>query len=728
MATLLFTALGTLIGGPLGGALGALAGRQIDGLILAPRGREGPRLKELAVTTSSYGSPIPRQFGTMRVPGTIIWSTDLIEHKTRTGGGKGRPSTSTYSYTVSFAVALSSRPLLSVGRIWADGNLLRGAAGDLKVAGSFRLHSGHGDQAQDPLIAAAEGVNQCPAFRGLAYAVFEDLDLSEFGNRIPALTFEVIADNGELRVAQLTAGIVPDCDAAVPLPGLVGLSADGPIGETLALLDPIFPMDCDAGERLTVARERLQSAPLALPEAAVTSADGKFGRTRGFARKRAPESESPLAALRYYDPARDFQPGTQRAPGRPLPGEPRTIELPAALEAASAQALIRAASRRAVWSRETLSWRVTELDPRIAPGGLVTLPGESGVWRVREWEWREDGIELSLLRLPPEADHMSTQVDPGRANLPSDIEVTPTLLAAFELPWDGTGPGNAPTIHAAASSTSSGWTGAALFAARGDGSLDPIGSSGRSRAIIGKALNALPARSPLLFDRLSVLEIELADPAMVLADTTPAALAGGANRALAGSEIVQFARAAPIAPGRWRLTGLWRGRGGTEQAIAGHTAGEPFVLLDGTPVLLDPGAIGSAEGVHLAAIGLADSDPVLAPIINPGLTLRPLAPVHGCASILADGTVRLGWTRRARGGWLWRDGTDTPLGESVELYDVAFGNESSTLTRWEVASNSLDVAPATLAGLLAEMPVGQFRIRQRGDFAASEPLVLPPPD
>ena len=113
MATLLLTALGTAIGGPLGGSLGALIGQQIDGRIFAPKGREGPRLKDLTLSTSSYGQPIPRQFGRMRVGGSVIWSTDLIETKRKQKSGKGQPSTTTYSYSASFAVALSSTPKAS---------------------------------------------------------------------------------------------------------------------------------------------------------------------------------------------------------------------------------------------------------------------------------------------------------------------------------------------------------------------------------------------------------------------------------------------------------------------------------------------------------------------------------------------------------------------------------------------------------------------------------------
>ena len=107
MATIVLTAVGSAIGGPIGGSIGAFIGQQIDARIFAPKGREGPRLKDLTISTSSYGQPIPRQFGRMRVGGTVIWSTDLIESKRKEKGRKGQPSTTVYSYSASFAVALS---------------------------------------------------------------------------------------------------------------------------------------------------------------------------------------------------------------------------------------------------------------------------------------------------------------------------------------------------------------------------------------------------------------------------------------------------------------------------------------------------------------------------------------------------------------------------------------------------------------------------------------------
>jgi hypothetical protein len=203
MATLILTAVGTAIGGPVGAAVGAILGQQIDGTLFAPKRRHGPRLGDLAVQTSSYGTQIPKIFGRMRVAGTVIWSTDLKEERSNSGGGKGQPRTVNYSYSASFAVALSSRPISGVRRIWADGKLLRGEAGDFKSRTGFRFYPGSEGQSVDPLIASVEGAGLAPAHRGIAYAVFQDFQLADYGNRIPSLTFEIEADAQAVTVGRI---------------------------------------------------------------------------------------------------------------------------------------------------------------------------------------------------------------------------------------------------------------------------------------------------------------------------------------------------------------------------------------------------------------------------------------------------------------------------------------------------------------------------------------------
>ncbi len=92
-------------------------------------------------------------------------------------------------------------------RIWADGKLLRGAAGDFKSRTGFRLYNGSEDQPVDPLIASVEGIGTTPAFRGTAYAMFEDFELADYGNRIPSLTFELVADSAPVAIGRVAEEI-----------------------------------------------------------------------------------------------------------------------------------------------------------------------------------------------------------------------------------------------------------------------------------------------------------------------------------------------------------------------------------------------------------------------------------------------------------------------------------------------------------------------------------------
>ena len=733
MATLILTAVGSAIGGPIGGALGALIGQQVDLAVFAPPTQKGPRLKDLSVQSSSYGAAIPRHYGRMRAAGSVIWATELAESREKSGGGKGRPKVVTYSYSSSFAVALASRPILGVGRIWADGNLLRGAEGDLKAAGALRVHRGFGDQAADPLIAAAEGAATAPAFRHTAYAVLEDLALAEFGNRIPSLTFEVIADDGAVSLTTLLADAVPEAIVGQLDGAVAGYSIEGgTAGDLIESLGPLYPLACtvEAGAvRIAPAERAIASAPI-LPEPVPARAEDEPGGPTGFARQRERQALRREAAVRYYDIARDYQPGIQRGRGRSQPGQPLSIDFPAALDAAAARALADAVARRSGTPRESATYKIAEIDPRFAPGREVRVHGDPQLWPTRwlveSWEWRSDGVELGLRVLPVMTGATGGSTDPGRANLPPDLLVSATRLAALELPWDGIGSGTAPALFAAASSTGAGWSGAALFAEVPGGALVALGPSGRQRATIGRTVAALGPAAPHLLDRINTLVVALAGPDLTLAEATLAQLAMGANRAVVGGELIQFARAEPLGAGFWRLSNLLRGRGGTERAIFGHAADEAFVLIDEDLVALDPALVGDATLARIAALGLIDPAPVLAPFLLAGATRRPLSPVHGLLSLAADGALTLGWTRRARGALLWPDAVETPLNEASEAYTIVLGDQASPAAQWETAEPRLEISATLAAQLRGGAPGAWFAVRQRGDHGLSEPLALGP--
>ncbi len=305
MATVVLTVAGGLIGGPFGASLGGLIGGAIDRQLLFKQGpREGPRLADLRVQTSSYGTAVPQLFGTIRVAGSVIWATDLIEHRATEGGGKGQPSTTSYSYTASFAVALSTRPILDVGRIWADGQLLRGAAGDFKVRTGYRLYTGAEDQPVDPLIASIEGAGTVPAHRGTAYAVFEDLELATFGNRIPQLSFEVIADAAPVAAGSVAQALGVAADGlSTPL---AGFSAQDSLRTTLdALCAATGAWVQSDGNALTL--QTGTGAARAMADSGVGADAEPTGR--GIRAIAAADAAPRRLSIGYYDPARDYQAG-----------------------------------------------------------------------------------------------------------------------------------------------------------------------------------------------------------------------------------------------------------------------------------------------------------------------------------------------------------------------------------------------------------------------------------
>ncbi|MCV2868541.1 glycoside hydrolase/phage tail family protein [Defluviimonas sp. WL0002] len=202
MATILLSAAGAFAGAGFGGsilglsgavigrAIGASVGRMIDQRLLGSGSRavETGRIDRFRLTGASEGAPVGLVWGRMRVSGQVIWATRFREQVTTSGGGKGAPTSprvSEYAYSVSLAVALCEGEISRVGRVWADGVEI--SPEDVIM----RVYTGARDQMPDPKIEAVEGMGNVPAYRGIAYVVFEDLDVTRFGNRVPQLSFEV---------------------------------------------------------------------------------------------------------------------------------------------------------------------------------------------------------------------------------------------------------------------------------------------------------------------------------------------------------------------------------------------------------------------------------------------------------------------------------------------------------------------------------------------------------
>ncbi|MFD2237053.1 baseplate multidomain protein megatron [Aureimonas populi] len=218
MATILLQAAGGALGGLIGGPLGAMVGRAAGGLAGAAvdqrlfsrrQSVEGARLAASRVMEADEGTGIARLYGTARLTGQVIWTTRFEETRTserqggKGGGRSGGTEVISYSYFGNVAIGLCEGPVAHVRRIWADGE-------EMDLAGvTVRLHKGGEEQMPDPLIEAKQGQGRAPAYRGLAYLVFERLPLERWGNRIPQIACEVVRPIGELEESIRAVTIIP---------------------------------------------------------------------------------------------------------------------------------------------------------------------------------------------------------------------------------------------------------------------------------------------------------------------------------------------------------------------------------------------------------------------------------------------------------------------------------------------------------------------------------------
>src|SRR5690606_3658138 len=181
-----------------------------------------------------------------------------------------------------------------------------------------------------------------------------------------------------------------------------------------------------------------------------------------------------------------------------------------------------------------------------------------------------------------------------------------------------------------------------------------------------------------------------------LADRDAAAVLDGANRLAvrtdAGWEVIGFAGAELIGPGRYRLTALLRGLEGTAPGAA--PAGAPVLVLApglaGIPV--PRGRIGGQWTLRAYA-GPRDAQGVQVVVALDPAPARLLAPVHLEARRDGAGAIALRWVRRSRLGADWAYG-EVPLDAAPERYRVTILNGVTPVRVMETGGPEAQYGPA----------------------------------
>ena len=730
MASMILSTVGSAWG-PVGQLVGAVVGSVIDSLLFSPH-TEGPRLTDLKVTSSAYGIAIPLVYGPEnRLAGNIIWTTGLIE-KEEEQSAKGGPTVTTYSYSTSLAILVAQGRCGALKRVWANSKLIYDSSENPtgKLYSSLTWYYGTDSQNPDPVMEAVEGAGNVPGYRGYAYCVIKSIQLADFGNSVPNFEFEIEGYAPDGTVIDDVAGWIKDIAGRCGLEGLdIATAAISQPGKGYAIgretngfaaIEPLslaynFDLAEQQGQIRCVSRGQLIHATVPIDEMGASDQATRNESADPFRVEINPKLDMPREVLvNFSDPDLDYQQNSQRA--RRQVGNPMnnlTRDLAVVLSTDQAAQTAEMALRDAWAARRTAKFNVTDrwrgLQAAMVFGAVVgdyvkpfkvmkATRGHSGI------------IEIEARMADPEAYLSTASGVAGR--LPANplsqpgetrfIAIDSIILRDVD---DDSG------FYWACGRIEKGWRGAVIYRSTDGGAdyaeMSRIGITAKIADLVG----TLPDGPTEYFDEGNTIVVQMYDERQQLESLSEAAVLAGGNTAWIGNpatgqggEIIQFRDAVLVGYGQYELSGLLRGRHGTEFATGSHGAGEALVLLNA-------GAMGRSDfgagdwdrerNFKPVSVLTALADTTDQTFTNSGEGKRPLSPVHVAASRDGSDNVTLTWIRRTRLSVPGLGYGPIPLGEETESYEIDI-LDGATVVRTITANSetaSYSAADQTADGL-----------------------------
>lgn len=595
---------------------------------------------------------------------------------------------------------------------------------------SVRFYEGTYDQLPDALIQADKGVDSTPAFRGWAYCVIENFNLSKYGG-VPTFLFTVenldictLADLADSLSER--AGIEPgDRDFspfdAQQLRGMViqqptaprevlELAASPYAAEFYEAVDGMLTGTYLGGASVAT----IDSNWLGTQEGAESSVNGELGHKIEY-RLIDEVQLSRQISLTAYDPAKDYEQGSQ--PAYRMTGFAagvRTVNLPMTLTADE----MRQAAERELYqehvARESAATGLPWLYSWINPTDLVTVDGKrmrlasvnGAIPGVQEYSFVADEASVYTQSIAGSSGSGSG----GAGGVSTPVNSIALLIDSVMFRDADNKAGFYAAI--APASEMGDWGGAVLY--RDQGAGYEIVDRFLTPAIAGVLVNSLASADPTTWDVTNTITVDLYNSDDTLDSSTDLAVLNGANAALIGDEIVQFVNAIQLSARRWELTRLLRGRRGSDFDMA-HAAGERFLILDAAVQFIENPLTERNVARNFKAVtsGLNIADVSSTSFDWECRVLMPLSPVSIAGARDGSNNLTITWIRRGRVGGAWIDLTDVPLGEEAESYecDVMSGVTIVRTLTSATQSFTYTAAQATTDGLPPAGPV-TFRLYQ----------------
>jgi len=680
--------------------------------LLAPSSttkQEGPRLNDLSAPKSSYGAGIPRVYGSARVAGNLFWSRAIREAVTTTtqrsggkGGGGGTTQTTTYTYYGTFAVLLSEGQIAGIKRIWLNSKLVYNIAPDadtntynssINFANRLRIYYGSSSQLQDSLIAATQGINDTPAYRGRSYIVFDDIPLEDWGNRLPTVSVEVVQNGffsgGRLySVATNVGAIAQDiCSrvgfnlADLDITEINDIAVQGfwtnsniSARDALAQLQKAFFFDViESGGKLKFIKQIRPGSPIAIPVSDLATHEYGQERPDDFNTTRTQDTEIlDEVSVTYLDVDFAYQQASQSAKRQISPNKNKNdLKFDIVLSASTALSVAQKTLYLGWAQRRKFTFTLPLRYSTLEPGDIASIPFFGSdpqlvyILKINigaNFLLECEGIpyEPSLLALSAVA-----TAPPISLTIPTSSSTTLKLLDINLVSDTDTDFG----IYVAATGNSA-WRNAGLYVSRNNGDSYDFAKSLLTKTITGTCNNILGAASEFTRDLGNTISVTITSGELESIGETD--FLNGRNSALIGDEIIYFKNATLTAASTYTLTELLRGRRGTEWATSGHAASESFVLLSGYLERLEGQVLDlNSQRLYKAPVSTQTlADITATAFTTTGKSLKPYAPCQIKGVRDGSNNLTINWIRRTRKGGMLIDYKDADLSELSEAYEV----------------------------------------------------------
>lgn len=401
---------------------------------------------------------------------------------------------------------------------------------------------------------------------------------------------------------------------------------------------------------------------------------------------RQQEVELPaVVSVVYIDRGSDYQQNTQQAErGTVLSTQETPVELPIAMSASSARNIAETLLYDAWTQRLRYTFNTSREYAALEPADVVTLPRGSTTHTMRITKKTESRSGVIQWEAVAEESAVYTQSATGGAGVvpQTEIRTAPsTTFVPIDAPMLRDQDDNAGFYSASAGSTT-GWHGAVVYRSTDGGASYDESGAVTTAASFGVVVGTLWNQNyhPNVFDEGTLINVELRSGAF--SSTTEEAVLNGANTLMVGAEVLQFKSAVLYAPNTYQLSGILRGRRGTEWAMSGHAAsGETVVVLNETTLRRFNAELNTERLYKPVSIGRSIQATASQPFTYTGVNQMAFAGAHLGAGRITNGDITINWMRRSRVGVSLPWNYDPALGETLEQYDVEIWNPTFVILR-----------------------------------------------